>query len=469
MTALDAQQAEASDMRWYVTLVLVALLLVPLLAWAAPTGSEARFPVLAPVTVRGYTGEPGHGLKLTFPALGPHPALAVWTVGEAREVVAMLEGAFKEVRSGPWPTFPLDAHTRVRAGLLLGTLADTRTTALERRVREQDEAALGAALVGLPVSLESARWFQALQLSPRYMGQGVREAARELFSSPAVLLSVGSSMMLYLLAWAAPEPVFSKALAAAVTVGLLLTYTATELHHVGLACLNLYREAEAARTREELDAAAERFGKVLGGVGLRVLVTVAGAKLAQGLPKVPGGGLWSRLSPPRSAFAGGGAEGGLSIGAGTRAQVSVADGTVVLMGVVVNTTAAAASAGRASARTTGDCAESKQDDNQRHHLCTDKNNTSEATGGPWTPLFEELFARAGVGLDDPANLVYLRGHKGPHPEAYHQEVFDRLRGALGICKTKTECRVLLTKMLDKIAGEVCMPNSKLNKLATKTP
>jgi hypothetical protein len=49
-------------MRWYVTLVLVALLLVPLLAWAAPTGSEARLPVLAPVTVSGYTGDPGHGL-----------------------------------------------------------------------------------------------------------------------------------------------------------------------------------------------------------------------------------------------------------------------------------------------------------------------------------------------------------------------------------------------------------------------
>jgi hypothetical protein len=456
-------------MRRYITSVLVPLLLIPLLARAAPADAETRLTVLTPVAVSGFMGEAGHGLKLVFPAHESHPTLAVWSLTEAREVVATLESALKEARPGPQPTFSLDAHTRVRAGLLLGAPANTRPTALERRVREQDEAVLGAALVGLPATLENARWFQALQLSPRYMGQGVREAAGELFSSPAVLLSVGSSMMLYLLAWAAPEPVFSKAFAAAVTVGLLLTYTATELHHVGLACLNLYREAEAARTQEQLDAAAERFGKALGGVGLRVLVTVAGAKLARRLPRVPEGGLWARLSPPRSALAGGGLEGGWSWGAGTRAHVGIANGTVVLMGVVANTTAAAVGAKRASARTTGDCAESKQDDNQLHHLCTNKNSTSEATGGPWTPLFEDLFARAGMGLDDPANLVYLRGHKGPHPEAYHREIFTRLRGALGTCRSVAECRTQLITMLDKIAGELCTPRSVLNKLATRTP
>lgn len=274
-------------------------------------------------------------------------------------------------------------------------------------------------------------------------------------------------MMLYLLAWAAPEPVFSKAFAAAITVGLLLTYTATELHHVGLACLNLYREAEAARTQEQLNAAAERFGKAMGGVGLRVLVTVAGAKLAQGLPRIPEGGLWARLSPPRSALVGAGAS-GWSLGAGARAQVGLADGTVVLMGVVANTTAAAVGATRASARTTGDCAESKQDDNQRHHLCTNKNSTSDATGGPWTPLFKNLFARAAMDLDDPANLVYLRSHQGPHPEAYHREVFDRLESALGSCRTQMDCRARLTKMLDKIAADICAPGSTLNKL-TRSP
>jgi hypothetical protein len=232
-----------------------------------------------------------------------------------------------------------------------------------------------------------------------------------------------------------------------------------------MACLTLYREAEAARTVEQLEAVAERFGKAIGGVGLRVLVTVAGAKLAKGLPEVPKGGLWARFSPPRSAFAGGG-KGGFSVGAGTRAQVSVADGTVVLMGVSANVTASAA----ASARTTGACRDaSDKGDAKRHHLATDKNDISDASGGPWTPRFKNLFDRAGMNLDEPANIVYLIGHMGPHPKEYHAEVFRLLRVALGDCQAQADCRSRLRSALDRIAGEVCTSGSKLNKLATREP
>jgi hypothetical protein len=275
------------------------------------------------------------------------------------------------------------------------------------------------------------------------------------------------SMMLYMVAWAAPEPVFSKTLATAVTIGLMLTYTAVELYNVGLACLRLYQEAEGARTPEQMEAVAERFGKALGGVGLRVLVTVAGARLSRGLPEVPQGGMWGKLSPPRFGLAGGGGRGGFMVGGGARAQVSVADGTVVLMGVTANTTAAAVTSAVAATRRTGACAEAKKEDNHAHHLCTNKNDTSERSGGPWTPLFEELFERAGMSLDDPANIVYLRDHKGPHPEAYHQEIFRQLKDALGTCRTRAECRAKLVEVLDKLAGEVCTPGSKLNKLATR--
>jgi hypothetical protein len=276
--------------------------------------------------------------------------------------------------------------------------------------------------------------------------------------------------MLYMAAWAAPEPVFSKALASAVTLGLLMTYSAAELYTVGQACLNLYREAEAARTQEELEAAAERFGQAIGGVGFRVLVTVAGAKLAKGLPEVPKGGIWASLSPPRFAFMGGGARGGFSIGAGTRAQVNVANGTVVLMGVSANTAASAMASAVASARTTGACREaSDKGDAKAHHIATDKNDISNVNGGPWTPLFKRLFDRAGMRFDDPANIVYLIGHVGPHPEAYHQEVFGRLRAALADCRVQADCRNRLTNALDRIAEEVCTSGSKLNKLATRRP
>jgi hypothetical protein len=98
-----------------------------------------------------------------------------------------------------------------------------------------------------------------------------------------------------------------------------------------------------------------------------------------------------------------------------------------------------------------------------------KNDTSESNGGPWTPRFERLFARAGMSLDDPANIVYLRAHQGPHPEAYHREIYRRLDEALETCRTRAECRARLVEELDKIARDICTPGSKLNKLATRTP
>jgi hypothetical protein len=168
-------------------------------------------------------------------------------------------------------------------------------------------------------------------------------------------------------------------------------------------------------------------------------------------------------------MAGGGVKGGLRVAAGTRAQVSVADGTVVLMGVTASTATAAVASAVSSARTTGACSESAQDGHHRHHLCTNKNDISESNGGPWTPDFEILFERAGMNLEDPANIVYLRDHKGPHPEAYHSDVFERLRTALGTCRALADCRTRLVDELDKIARDVCTPGAKLNKLATRKP
>jgi hypothetical protein len=445
----------------------LGLLLLPLLARAAPPEVERRLSVLEPVTVsEHHSSTHGHGFKLTFQPLQPAPLLARLSVEDARVFVAAMEAAFSasKPRSGSSSLAGV-----VTSGLLFAPLAGAQPSDLERRVRAGYEELYGPSSLPLPSSLENSRWFLTLKLSPRYMDDGVREAAMELLSAPAVAYSMALSMMLYMAAWAAPEPVFSKAFASAVTLGLLMTYSATELYAVGMACLNLYREAEAARTVEQLEAVAERFGKAIGGVGLRVLVTVAGAKLAKGLPEVPKGGLWGRFSPPRSAFAGGGM-GGFSVGAGSRAQVSVADGTVVLMGVSANVTASAAASAVASARTTGACRDAPgKDDAKGHHIATDKNEISEVSGGPWTPRFEILFARAGMSLNDPANIVYLVAHQGPHPEPYHLRVHDRLEAALGNCRSKVDCRARLVEELDMIAADICKSGSTLNKLLTKKP
>jgi A nuclease family of the HNH/ENDO VII superfamily with conserved AHH len=121
-----------------------------------------------------------------------------------------------------------------------------------------------------------------------------------------------------------------------------------------------------------------------------------------------------------------------------------------------------------AARTTGDCRpESNKGDANKHHIATDKNSTSDASGGPWTPLFEDLFKRAGMDLQDPSNIVYLLKHRGPHPRDYHEEVYRRLRDALAGCRTTSECRKRLVDELDRIAADICKSGSALNKLLTR--
>ncbi|WP_223756672.1 AHH domain-containing protein [Myxococcus sp. RHSTA-1-4] len=141
----------------------------------------------------------------------------------------------------------------------------------------------------------------------------------------------------------------------------------------------------------------------------------------------------------------------------------VADGTLVVSGVAVGTAAGSASGGVGSACTDGSV---KKDGYQWHHLATNKNNASEIRGGPWTPRFEDLFARAGMSLEDPANLVYLLGHQGPHPEAYHSEVFKRLEDALGECDAVPRCRPRLVQELQKLMSDVCTPGTRLHQWAT---
>ena len=54
----------------------------------------------------------------------------------------------------------------------------------------------------------------------------------------------------------------------------------------------------------------------------------------------------------------------------------------------------------------------------RHHIATNKNWIRDPQ---WSKLFQELFARAGMTLEESANLVELPAefHKRPHPQAYH--------------------------------------------------
>lgn len=266
----------------------------------------------------------GSRLRLSFPASTPHPDLERLSVAEIRPLLA----AFDSFRPRAHAQLRLMLESSGGAGAGQGPAAPW-----ELRLREEFLSRFGPALLPVPESLETSRLYLALRLSTRYMDDGIREAAQELFSAPTFMASVSLSVLVYFAAWLAPEPFFSKAFAATLTVRLALLVGLVELGQLATACLRLYREAEAATTPQELEAASARFGKSLGGTLLRVLVVVANLGMPQVLPKVPEGGLWTLLSPLRHAPAGGPALQSIAT-----AQV-VADGSLLITGVAAGTSA----------------------------------------------------------------------------------------------------------------------------------
>jgi len=268
---------------------------------------------------------PGGRLRLSFPTSVPSLDQEKLSVEEIRPLVA----AFMSFRPRATPRLRLMLESPGKTGSGQGTAAPW-----ELRLREEFLSQFGPALLPVTESLETSRLYLALKLSTRYMDDGIREAAQEIFSAPAFLASVSLSVLVYFAAWLAPEPLFSKAFAATLTVRLSLLVGLVELGHLARACLRLYQEAEAATTPQELQAASEHFGKALGGTSLRVLMVVASLGVPQVLPKVPEGGLWTLLSPMRHAPAGGPALESIAT-----AHV-VADGSLIIAGVAVGTSAA---------------------------------------------------------------------------------------------------------------------------------
>jgi len=260
--------------------------------------------------------------QLLFPPRPPNPALEVLRLDDVRPLLDALA--------------PLTLQRSPRLRLLEAPGADRASPGTaspwESRLREEFLSRFGPPLLPLPESLASSRLFLALQLSTRYMAEGIREAAVALFSSPAFVLSVCLSIVVYFSAWLAPEPLFSKAFAATLTLRLALVAGLLEVGQVALACLRLYQEVEAASTPEELEAASARFGMSMGGTYLRVLVTVGTLGLARFIPQVPEGGIW-RLLPPVTS------EGLVILQQSASTAQVMADGTLIVSGVAVGTVA----------------------------------------------------------------------------------------------------------------------------------
>ncbi|MFO0755161.1 MAG: FG-GAP-like repeat-containing protein [Byssovorax sp.] len=101
-----------------------------------------------------------------------------------------------------------------------------------------------------------------------------------------------------------------------------------------------------------------------------------------------------------------------------------------------------------------------------HHVMTNKNPTSTDRGGPWTPRFEAMAKEAGMTLEDAANKVEVPGHQGPHPQQYHEAVFQRLQAATRGLSGDAYTRAFRAE-LEAIRTEAATPGSLLNNLLTR--
>jgi hypothetical protein len=418
-----------------------------------PEHAPSDAPAAAAVQVETL---PQTRVRLHFPPVGADASFQRFTREDARQVLqlfheelaALEERTRRVAAAGVVPVFALEASSV--EGLLL------------RQYTER----YGEPAVPMPDVLLESPLAMALRLSPKHMPEGIREGWEELVRDPAFLAGLMVSLATYVVAWAAPEPVFTKAFAASVTVVLVSAFTLTELVHAGGVALKLYQATRHARTLGEIEEAARYFGQYAGGAALRVMVAAASFGVTKLLPKPMPGGLgrtWAGLKnllrlPQRFALPLGGQL--VEAGAARAVSVGTKQGVLLMAGAV---------AGGTGASLRSACADGVFTllGYSWHHLATNKNTISDTRGGPWTPVFERIFSRAGMTLDDPANKIYLLNHAGPHSEEYHREIFRRLDRVIRTCPTKSACRTGLTRELSKIADEICTPGSKLNRLATQ--
>lgn len=274
----------------------------------------------------------------------------------------------------------------------------------------------------------------------------------EEFSAHA-MTAVCTGLSLYLMMLLFPDPTITKGIGAAMTL-FLWGYLGAELWGLISATERLWDEAKSASTFQDLREASERYGQVLGPNTMRLLILLATWKAgAKGKDALKGGGLPRFPLAVQNAATAGHIR--LSVAAAEAETVSVAGGRLTL---TLPSGSAAILALQKQGGEAGDL----------HHIATVENEKSTLRGGPWTQRFRQIFDRAGMSLEDPANKVRVPGHKGPHPEAYHQDVFKRLDRATSYCRTLQQCADALVRALQELAVEIQTEGSKLNKLVTRT-
>ncbi|MCY1046792.1 AHH domain-containing protein [Corallococcus sp. bb12-1] len=281
-------------------------------------------------------------------------------------------------------------------------------------------------------------------------------ALEGMVDAEATVVMLATTGAVYLGLWMVPEPLLSKGIAAVLTVGLIGYLGWDTVWSLIQGWRLLTEQVREAEDFEGIREAGERYGEVMGKQSARAFVTLTMAALggtaqtlAARMTTLPGAG---------QAAVVGAEQGGFILAAAEQVRaVAVSSSGVVTIELSPGAVAMAAQGPTSGALTV-----------YEHHIATNKWWEATHNGGPWSPQFQELFDRAGMSLDDAANRVGIQGHKGPHPEAYHQEVLSRLRQALGRCRSMAQCREALTARLKQLASELRTEGTQLHKWITRT-
>jgi RHS repeat-associated protein len=96
-----------------------------------------------------------------------------------------------------------------------------------------------------------------------------------------------------------------------------------------------------------------------------------------------------------------------------------------------------------------------------HHIATDKHPSY------WTPIFGPMFERAGLNIrSEPANIVPVAGHAGPHDDVYHSIVYGALLSATEGLEGEAYREALLGT-LRELGAQAATPGSPLNVMITR--
>jgi hypothetical protein len=162
-----------------------------------------------------------------------------------------------------------------------------------------------------------ARIADALARSAKFMPGAIGDRLVSIITDPVFLVSLAVAVGIYLALWLAPEPVFTKIAAAATTIAILATgaFSVSTIINLARAWSDLDNEAGSAESPEQIERAAEHFGKRIGAVEADLIVFLASLLLGG---RVPG----PKQFPPA----------GEALAKAEQALASTSQGAVVIQG-----------------------------------------------------------------------------------------------------------------------------------------